>query len=199
MLSYSSRGERQAFLLSQFNDFVQGQVLDVGCGQAHLRNYVKGYVGLDIAGNPDVYFDLEQGVLPLRDGSFDTVICLDVLEHVQSAHEIIQEIFRVSGRYVVISLPNEYLLYFRLKFLLGKTKKEFGWFPRNQHKWLGSYNQARDFVAFYAKRSGFALMKEFPVFTYRRLSRLGFLLGLFPNVFATAYWAALRKASEGSH
>jgi len=196
---YASRKGRQEFLLDQCKDFMyDGKVLDVGCGEAYLRSYIADYVGIDIAGDPSIYFDLEQGVLPFDDNSFDTVICLDVLEHIQAAHKIFEEIFRVSNGHVIISLPNEYTLYFRLMFLLGRSKKEFGWFPRNQHKWLGSYNQAKEFVGFYARQCGFVIYKDFPVFQYRRLNKLMPVLRKFPNLFASTYWAILRKASHPS-
>jgi 2-polyprenyl-3-methyl-5-hydroxy-6-metoxy-1,4-benzoquinol methylase len=194
---YTSRRGRQEFLLRQCRDFIYNvKVLDVGCGEAYLRSHIKDYVGIDIAGNPDIYFDLEQEVLPFGDNSFDVVICLDALEHIQSAHKILKEIFRVSKSHVVISLPNEYTLYFRLRFLLGKPKKELGWFPRNQHKWFGSYNQAREFVDFHAKKCDFVILKDFPVFQYRRLNKLMFILERFPNFLASTYWAILRRTSQ---
>jgi SAM-dependent methyltransferase len=197
MPAYESRKERQDFLLAQIRDLKWESLLDVGCDQAHLRNRVDNYVGIDIAGKPDILGNLEQGVLPFPDGTFDVVVCLDVLEHVQAAHAVIEEILRVSNKYVVISLPNEFLLYYRLRFLLGKTKKEWGWFPRNQHKWLGSYNQAREFVHLYAKKYGFGILWEFPVFLYRRLNTIKFLIKHRPNLFASAYWAVLEK-EEGA-
>ena len=194
MPAYRSREGRQHFLLRQCGDFIHaGSVLDVGCGEASLRGHIERYVGIDVAGNPDINFDLEQGILPFSNDSFSIVVCLDVLEHIQAAHEILMEIFRVSSDYVVISLPNEYTLYFRLRFLLGKSKKEFGSFPRNQHKWLASYNQAREFVGLYADKCGFAILREFPVFQYRRLNVVKFLLRYCPNLFASTYWAILKR------
>jgi len=192
---YTSRKGRQEFLLRQCKDFIYNKkVLDVGCGEAYLRARIEDYVGIDIAGNPDICFDLEQGVLPFDDNSFDLAICLDVLEHIQAAHKILEEIFRVSRSHVVVSLPNEYTLYFRLRFLLGKPKKELGWFPRNRHKWLASYNQAKEFIGFYAGRCGFKVSRDFPLFQYRRLNKLMFLLKRFPNLFASTYWVLLEKS-----
>ena len=74
------------------------RVLDVGCGEKPYLPYfggVREYVGLDLADNPhaDLHGVVEQ--IPAGDASFDLVICLQVLEHVDDPARAISELHRV--------------------------------------------------------------------------------------------------------
>jgi SAM-dependent methyltransferase len=93
-------------------------VLDLGCG---LGGYTKalGERGFDVRGldvvpeyverarelgvRADVY-DGER--LPLADGSVDTTILLEVIEHLEDAAPLLAEARRVSRRNVLLSTPN---------------------------------------------------------------------------------------------
>lgn len=59
------------------------------------------------------------------DSSFDCVILLEVLEHLDDYEKALEELFRVSNKYVLISVPNE-PLWKILNFMRGKYMKDFG-------------------------------------------------------------------------
>jgi SAM-dependent methyltransferase len=63
-----------------------GRVLDFGCADMPYRRFFQSevdYVGADLPGNPDAAVEiLPDGRLPVADGSFDTVLSTQVLEHV---------------------------------------------------------------------------------------------------------------------
>lgn len=95
---------------------LRGDVLDVGAGQSPWRELLQGcrYTGLDVDSArafgmrrmPDiVYYD--GGAMPLADGSFDHVLCAEVLEHVPDEHLLLAEIARVlrPGGTLVLTLP----------------------------------------------------------------------------------------------
>jgi SAM-dependent methyltransferase len=94
-----------------------GSILDVGCGPHGLACLAPDvpFVGADIAfpGTPApsmVPVVLEPGpLLPFPDGAFDTVLCLDVLEHVPSAERapLLAELARVAARRIVLACPSE--------------------------------------------------------------------------------------------
>lgn len=99
-----------------------GTVLDLGCGNAQLREQVRPacrYVGLDYpptgrdwyGARPDVFADAAR--LPLRDDSFDRVWMLDVLEHLALPNEGLREAMRVlvPGGRLHISIPCMYPLH----------------------------------------------------------------------------------------
>lgn len=74
-LGYQSREERAAYTCKKYGEFLQGRILDVGCGDAYLKELAGSeYAGIDFAGKPDVIFNLEQGELPFKDDSFDCVV-----------------------------------------------------------------------------------------------------------------------------
>jgi SAM-dependent methyltransferase len=76
------------------------RVLDVGCGHKPYFPFfaeATSYVGVDVAGNPaaDVIGAVE--ALPLEDGSFDLVLCTQVLEHVDDPAVAVRELHRVTA------------------------------------------------------------------------------------------------------
>jgi SAM-dependent methyltransferase len=75
------------------------RVLDVGCGVKPYYPYfasADAYVGVDVGGNPNA--DLEGSVeaLPVEDGAYDVVLCLQVLEHVDDPDRAVRELHRVT-------------------------------------------------------------------------------------------------------
>ncbi len=86
-----------------------GKALDVGCGdkpyEAIFRPYVEQYLGIEhestfyataakLGGSrPDYFYDGTH--LPFDDGSFDTVLSIQVLEHTPRPRQLISEMARV--------------------------------------------------------------------------------------------------------
>src|SRR5438093_49170 len=92
-------------------------VLDLGCGFGAYSCVLAGEgwkcVGCDInidylraaalKGLPVVGAD---SALPFLDGSFDTVLIFEVLEHVADVEKVLREAFRVARKNVLITVPN---------------------------------------------------------------------------------------------
>ncbi len=91
-----------------------GSLLDVGCG-AHGLACVRPeqpFVGLEVAYHAEpvetmVPFRFEPGPLPFEDASFDTVLCLDALEHIPRPDRpgVIAELARVSAKRLLVACP----------------------------------------------------------------------------------------------
>ncbi len=94
--------------------------LDVGCGDGFLCEQLAGrgfktVVGVDLASSRLAYArdrrpqgqfaqsDINR--LPFADGQFDTVTCIDVLEHQLDPVQAFRELARVSRRYVICKTP----------------------------------------------------------------------------------------------
>lgn len=79
--------------------------LHLGCG----TNIKKGWINLDKAALPgvDVVHDIEQLPLPFADGSFDEILCEDILEHVAFI-SVLRELHRIaaSGGTIAIRVPH---------------------------------------------------------------------------------------------
>ncbi len=77
------------------------RVLDVGCGAKpyypYFAGYAETYVGVDVVENPAA--ELLGGVedLPVEDGSFDVVLCTQVLEHCDDPARAVAELRRVTA------------------------------------------------------------------------------------------------------
>ncbi len=156
--AYNNRSERQRFVSSFFLRPTEGQIVDVGCWNNELRKLVgQNCIGVDKAGKPDLFIDLEYG-LPFKDCSFECVVCLDVLEHIERVHLLFDELLRVSKDYVIVSLPNNWasVLCALLRVLTGRGidnrrqfLKQYGlppFAPKDRHIWFFNYTEAKNFV-----------------------------------------------------
>ncbi len=75
--------------------------------------------------------------LPYKDNSFDLVLCSEVLEHLEDPQKALKELFRVSQKYVLISVPNE--PWFMLgNFLRGKNLSRWGNDIEHINHWTAS-------------------------------------------------------------
>ena len=110
----------QTFIPSRFDS-----VIDIGCGKGTtgvvLRTYrdVKTTIGLEIFGpyleycrktnayDTVVKHNLNAKRLPFNDKTFDLVLCLDVIEHLEKAPalNLLKELKRI-GRKVVLTTPS---------------------------------------------------------------------------------------------
>ncbi len=143
LFSISLMKKEKARLLLRKMNFTARQVLDVGCAQgvvsAQLKGENRSWVHIDpdfanlttarpVLGNDLVHsrgFDL-----PFADGSFDDLLLLDILEHVEDDRALLAEALRVlrSGGRLVISTPisGKFFLFNHLKKRLGLTPEIYG-------------------------------------------------------------------------
>jgi SAM-dependent methyltransferase len=77
------------------------RVLDVGCGQKPYEPlfapYADAYVGVDPVENPHAELRGAVEALPVEDGSFDVVLCNQVLEHCDDPAQAVRELRRVTA------------------------------------------------------------------------------------------------------
>jgi SAM-dependent methyltransferase len=76
------------------------RVLDVGCGvkpyYPFFAPHGASYVGVDL-NNPDADLQGAAEALPVEDGSYDVVLCNQVLEHVEDPDAVVRELHRVAA------------------------------------------------------------------------------------------------------
>ena len=95
--------------------YAKGFFLDVGCGETQYREFfldrVDRYIGIDV---PSSYYELSKvdiyasgEAIPFHSGSFDTVLCTQVLEHVKEPSAVLGEVSRVlkSGGHLILTAP----------------------------------------------------------------------------------------------
>ena len=104
-----------------------GRLLDVGCGnkpyEAYFRPHVSEYLGIEheatfaatAAGSqgtrPDLTYDGTR--LPFPEGTFDTVLSVQVLEHTPRPRELVREMGRVlkPGGLLILVAPFQFRLH----------------------------------------------------------------------------------------
>lgn len=113
-------GNKEKFL-TEVAGLLRGIVLDIGCAHKTSRRYLDKdvhYIGLDYYtaqtlynSKPDIYANAES--LPFAAKSMDTILMLDVLEHVADPDQCMQEIERVltAGGKLVLNVPFMYPLH----------------------------------------------------------------------------------------
>jgi len=115
------------------------RLLDVGCGSGYLAKLLKEGVpglvvhGVDISSvalerarhHVDQVWqvDLDKNDLPVSSEQYDTVTCIEVLEHLYDPDHAIGEIARVlaSGGCAVVTVPNLAYWRYRLDLLRGRV------------------------------------------------------------------------------
>ena len=115
------------------NDHIKQQkILDIPAGNgllaARLRESGHNVICADINSEKEDYIlaDMSE-TLPFDDKEFDTVICLEGIEHVLEPAKLIAELCRIcknKGR-IIISLPNIQNMYSRFQFMCTGTFYQF--------------------------------------------------------------------------
>ena len=132
------------------------RVIEIGCGPGDLAAelFLKRipskdkYLGFDLSASeielatqryPTLFFSQGSAYgIPVESGSADLVICCEVLEHLDSPDQAIEEISRITRRWCLISVPHEpiwrILNVLRGKYLLnlGNTPGHLQHFTRDQ-------------------------------------------------------------------
>ncbi len=122
--------------------------LDIGCGEGYISQYMKS-LGFDIEGgdvseriidiakylHPDVTFNVKSIYdLGHYNKRYDLVMAVEVLEHLNNPEQALNELKKVSDKYVFISVPNEPL--FRIcNMLRFKYVGDFGNTPGHINHW----------------------------------------------------------------
>lgn len=220
---YKNRDEKPYWVLDHFKSVFSNieNILDVGCGDKQLKDCLSKrvrYVGVDIYGDPEIRFDLSMAEkLPLEDGSFDLVYCADVLEHLENIHFIIDELFRISRKYIIMVLPNPYRLGTLYTVFRGRKysktleeKKNFGLYmkyyglplekPKDRHRWFFNTEEAVDFVNYRSKKNNYRIEKTVYIIDLQKGPKIifkkilfAFNRLLFLNMFNHATWFLLEK------
>lgn len=150
-------------------------VLDAGCGEGFVVDFLSAkdptlrLTGLDLSEEAVAYASARFGgkarfrtgsiyKLPFSDNSFDTILCSEVLEHLDDPARAIKEMKRVARNYVLITVPLE---------------PYFQWL-NNMGQWLG-VSVDPGHVNFWTKSSFQSFIREHfeaPVFSWKHIYQL---------------------------
>jgi len=160
---YIDRETKAKYVWLKYQPILKGRILDVGADECYLKQYLgedAEYLGISLGGHPDQQVDLEKEKIPFPNNSFDCVLCLDVLEHLDNIYEVFDELCRVTRRYLIVSLPNPYADFYNMlrfgDYRPGRPMKFYG-LPLDKagdrHKWFFSNEEAEKFILYRAARN----------------------------------------------
>jgi SAM-dependent methyltransferase len=166
---YTDRRTKAKYVWLKYGSILDGCVLDVGADERYLKQCLPEgteYMGIGLEGHPDQQVDLEKENIPFPNSSFDCVLCLDVLEHLDNIHDVFDELCRVTRQYVIISLPNPWASFIHvLCFGTNHVDKPMKFYglppdkPEDRHKWFFSNQEAMKFVSYRAARNGMEVLQ----------------------------------------
>ena len=156
---YTDRKTKAEYVWLKYRPILQGRILDVGADACHLKPHLSPetiYCGIGFGEGVDRVVDLERELIPVLSESFDCVLCLDVLEHVENIHAVFDDICRVTRRFAVISLPNAWLDFYNMlrhgDYRPGQPMKFYGLRSSLRLTAISGFSadEARAFIAYRA-------------------------------------------------
>jgi len=167
---YTDRRSKAKYIFCKYQSILQGKILDVGADHCFLKEYIEAgtqYVGIGLhSPKLDIVVDLEKQDIPFESNSFDTVLCSDVLEHLDTIHHVFDEICRVSNSHVIVALPNAHKAFWeyikRGDYCEEQHMKFYGLpleKPEDRHKWFFSSWEAEKFVRYRAEKNNMAVVQ----------------------------------------
>lgn len=127
--------------LKKFQKFLHGRILEVGCGIGNFTKELtsygevfaidieKGYIDKTkklVGEKAQVGFgDVEQGRYFFKDKTFDNIVCLNVLEHIENERKALQNLYKLlkRGGVLILLVPSHPTLY-------GEIDRSIGHFRR---------------------------------------------------------------------
>lgn len=122
------------WLLSQISEYLKGDILEVGAGIGNFTKKLRKFgdvTAIDYDSNyKNANFgDVEKGRYFFRRKSFDTIVCINVLEHIKNDHKALQNMYnllRKKGKLILL-VP-------AFDFAYGPMDKALGHYKRYTKK-----------------------------------------------------------------
>lgn len=167
--SFTNREGRAQFIADTFAAELNEAktVLDVGSDYNSLKKILGSKVtGVDLYGEPDIVVDFEKELLTrFKDNEFDFLVCTEVLEHLDNFHAMAEELYRVSNKYILVSLPNCLSIFTKWNILFhDRASKYYGLpfeRPEDRHRWFFSYKDIDKFFIHFCKQHGCTIKRKF--------------------------------------
>lgn len=114
-------------LYEKFSDG-EYKLLEVGADTRIMKRLIPKniiYHSLDFGKEHTYPFNLDDGKFPIKDKTYDILVCTETLEHVMYPKRVLKEMLRVAkdSATFFISQPNEYNFLQRIYYLMAKKPK----------------------------------------------------------------------------
>ena len=154
------------WILTKFDRYLSGSILEVGCGIGNFTQSLTKYgevsaidisssyvnrAGITVQGKAKIgHGDIEQGKYFFNSQKFNTVVCLNVLEHIQNDAKALKNIYRLLEKegILILLVPAH-------EFLFGEVDKAIGHFRRYTKETLVRQLESLGFEILKARRLNF--------------------------------------------
>ncbi len=154
--------QRYVLINDKFKENIKGSILDVGSRDDTAEKILGKKCTLIDKNNTNLdSWDWEKQNIPFGDKSFDTVLCLDTLEHINDIHASFVDLMRITKGNLIISLPNCWKKTTK-KFVRGYgSGASYGLPPEkpfDRHKWFFNPEDVDNFISYNAYKQGFEVV-----------------------------------------
>lgn len=166
---YTDRRTKARYVYLKYQSILTGKILDVGADACYLKQHLGKdvlYWGIGLGGKLDQRVDLEKEPIPFDNNTFDCVLCLDVLEHLENIHAVFDGLCRVTKHWVIISLPNPWrTFYSMLRNGYYNENRPMKFYnlppepPEDRHKWFFSTEEAEKFILYRSAKNGMKVVQ----------------------------------------
>lgn len=206
VLNYDKEKEKE--IIGLYKKYIRGRVLDVGCNEGKIAALIEGeYIGIDndgaalskakLKGLKVKKVDLNKNKIPFKNDSFDSILALDIIEHVCEPEKILKEISRLLNKRgsAIISIPHDYYLTNFVRMIFFNKPIIFE----------GEFGKKGTHIHFFTIKISKSLINKY--FTIRKIKYFGhglsvpllnqkqknLLTNLFPRIFASNVFFLVSK------
>lgn len=129
------------WIMKKFAKYLQGDILEVGCGIGNFTQSLNNFgnvwamdikeeyvttIKKEVCGKVQVGIgDIEKGNYFFGNQKFDSIVCLNVLEHIKEDDQALNNLFKLlkNGGKLILIVPSH-------QFLYGKIDRSIGHFRR---------------------------------------------------------------------
>jgi len=133
------------WIIELFEKYIGKQILEVGCGTGNLSFYLRHFGNLSCIDISTLYLDhmkidypklkffqfdiADENVRVLKDEKFDTIVCVNVLEHIEDDKKALRNMFEIlqPGGRILLYVP-------ACQFLYGSVDEHLSHFRRYDKK-----------------------------------------------------------------
>ena len=142
-------GRKRLFSFIEQIDNVQKlnpkSILEIGVGNKFTSTYLKLFFKVLTMDNneklaPDIIGSVEK--IPIEDNRVDLILCCQVLEHLpfDSFYKALAELYRVSKKYLILSLPDakrfyKFMFFSKYEYLIPKFRLSYRPIRNPEHYW----------------------------------------------------------------
>jgi len=126
--------------LNKFKAYLKGKILEVGCGTGNFSTYLMKYGNLTAVDINQAYVkqaekkvengevgigDIEKDQYFFSNKKFDTLVCLNVLEHIKNDERVLRNIHKLLkvGGHLILLVPSHPFLYNLIDKSIGHYRR----------------------------------------------------------------------------